>query len=382
MKKILVMISVIASVVAISCKTQVEPTAQFAASKGDFSATASSRSISVTQADSATTVLTLDWTDPKYAVGLTNSLFTVFVAPSNTNFVSFQTKSFTGVLTGNILAKEMNQMALQLGAIVEQSISLDVKVVASQENNNEPRTSNLITITVVPYSSKPVPKFPVPDSLYIVGGATPGAWSNPVSWPSQKLTKIDDYTFGAILQLSAAGTYDFLPVNGDWTNKYNVADGTSANPMGDSFQAVSSGGSDIPGPATAGLYKIIVDFISGTYKLTALSSNPIPDSLYIVGGATPGAWSNPVAPSQKLKKVSNGDFQLTLALTAGQAYDYLPVNGDWTNKFNVASSTADPLNDTFQGVTGGGSDIPAPATSGTYLIDVNFFTMKYTLTKQ
>ncbi|HCW09321.1 MAG TPA: hypothetical protein DGG95_18350, partial [Cytophagales bacterium] len=445
--------------------------------------------------DSTNDVLTFTWSEPKFSAGLSQSKFTVYVSPSGSGFSSYLTKSFTDALTGSLLGKELNQMALRLGGTIGQPIDLDMKVVASLNNNNEVKSSTPVKITVTPYSdlqltnalsnsivtapatyasvaatlnwnrgfigyegtvtyqlqyakggtnfasptvvsetsrtqsytqgdlnttvavdygtaigsvgtidfrivatngasqviysnvltlsvttSKVVPKYTPPAHLYIVGGATPGGWSNPVNTPTQELTQIDENTFGAILQLTGGQAYDFLPVNGSWSDKYNVASG-SANPMGDAFQPSTGPGSDIPAPANSGVYKIIVDFVKGTYTLTALASNPIPANLFIVGDATPGGWSNPVPlPSQQLVQITNADFQLSLSMTGGKFYDFLPVNGDWSNKFNVANKTvANPAGDTFQASTGPGDDIPAPAASATYLIDVNFLTMKYKL---
>src|SRR5258708_22672017 len=42
-------------------------------------------------------------------------------------------------------------MALKFGGVIGQPITLDVKVVASQSNNNEPMSSNILQVAVTPY---------------------------------------------------------------------------------------------------------------------------------------------------------------------------------------------------------------------------------------
>jgi starch-binding outer membrane protein SusE/F len=219
----------------------------------------------------------------------------------------------------------------------------------------------------------------VPANLYIVGDATPGGWNNPVPVPSQQFSKINDATFGIVLNLTAGKSYLFLPLNGDWGHKYGGAtDGTSAN--GGLLLADNAvPGSNTPAPATSGLYKIIVNFSTNSYTVTPYTG---PTQLFIVGDATPGGWNNPVpVPQQQFTQVAGGIFHLTLPLTAGKSYLFLPVNGDWGHKYGGATDGTS--------ANGGilladndvpGSNTPAPAASGTYNIDVNFITNTYKVT--
>jgi hypothetical protein len=66
-------------------------------------------------------------------------------------------------------------------------------------------------------------------------------------------------------------------------------------------------------------------------------------------------------------------------LTAGKGYVFLPLNGDWSKKFGGTSATGGTI--LADGAVPS-SNTPSPAVTGTYLIDVNFLTGKYTLTKQ
>jgi len=235
--------------------------------------------------------------------------------------------------------------------------------------------SNVLKLTVTPYSTKPQPKYPVPDGLYIVGDATPGGWDNPVPVPSQKFTKIDDNTFGIVIELIGGKEYLLIPKNGDWSHKYAVPD--HPDPMSGNF--VPDASNNIPAPAASGVYTIIVDFVKGTYTLTAGNPYKVPSNLYIVGDATPGGWDNPVpVPSQQFNQISNGEFEITLPLTGGKSYLFLPLNGDWGHKFGGASKTGGAL---LADNNVPSSNTPAPDASGTYKINVNFFAQQYTVTQ-
>lgn len=106
--------------------------------------------------------------------------------------------------------------------------------------------------------------------------------------------------------------------------------------------------------------------------------------LYLVGSATAGGWNNPVpTPSQQFTQVSTTLYTITVSLTGGQEFLFLPKNGDWGHKFACNKSVSPP-----SGETGGvfgydfNDNFPGPAASGTYKIDVDFQKGIYTLTKQ
>ena len=227
------------------------------------------------------------------------------------------------------------------------------------------------TYTVTPFTNT------IPTALYIVGDATDGGWANPVPVPSQQFTNIDGASFGAVVKLTTGKSYLFLPVNGDWSKKFGGASATGGALLADG--AVP--GSNTPAPSATGYYQIIVNFQTNTYTVTPyLGPVPPPSNLYIVGDATAGGWNNPVpTPAQQFTRISLTDFQLTIALTAGKGYVFLPLNGDWAHKFGGTSATGGTI--LADGAVPS-SNTPSPAVSGTYLIDVNFLTGQYTLTKQ
>jgi hypothetical protein len=210
----------------------------------------------------------------------------------------------------------------------------------------------------------------VPSNLYIVGDATAGQWNNPVPTPSQQFTQLDPYTYALVINLTAGKSYLFLPLNGDWSHKYGgTTDGSSLSRL------LADGdvpGSNTPAPSATGQYLVVVNFFTNTY-----SAVPYSGSLFMVGDATPGGWNNPVpVPAQQFTETSLGVFELTLSLTGGKSSLFLPVNGDWGQKFGgVGANNTNNVSGDY--LKAGGGDLKAPASSGTYTITVNFINMTY-----
>lgn len=443
-------------------------------------------SVAPTLADSNKTVLTLNWRDPKYATDSNHVKFLVEIDTARGNFSKPITRVVTKSLTTSFTGKELNSIVLNYGYTLGRPVNLDIRVTSSYMNNNEKLTSNVVRVSVTPYSdpskltsentsvsgaaststqhsntfswtsafsgytgtinyfiqydsagknfvapqeiaagtalSKDLSQddmnttaltsgiaigstgkveyrvkavtaggaiaysnvvnvtvatfSPVPPNLFIVGDATAGGWSNPVPVPSQQFTKIDAYTFSTQQILQGGKSYLFLPVNGDWSHKYGGAtDGVSA--PGTLLKDGAVPGSNTPAPATTGLYKIVVNFQTNTYTVTPVA---VPSNLYIVGDATAGGWSNPVpVPSQQFTKIDNYTFGIITNLTAAKSYLFLPVNGDWSHKFGGSTDGTSGSGVLLADGAVPGSNTPAPSTSGLYSIVVNFATNTYTV---
>jgi hypothetical protein len=111
----------------------------------------------------------------------------------------------------------------------------------------------------------------------------------------------------------------------------------------------------------------------------------LPDSLFLVGDATAGGWNNPVpVPSQAFTRLNSSQFSITLPLAGGKQYLMLPVNGDWSNKFAVASGTVPATGGPF-GYNGGNgtynTNFNGPANDGTYTILADFLNYQFKVTQ-
>ena len=346
--------------------------------------TASANTIAPTASDSDNVVLSLNWTYPKYATDSSNVKYTIEIDSSGRNFADAVTYVISDSLQTSFTAKQLNNILLGFGFQYNKPYNVDIRLISSYANNNERLTSNVVTVSMTPYVTPPKVTPPASKQLFLVGDATQGGWNNPVPTPSQQFSIIDSVTYAGIFYLNGGAQYLALPVNGDWGNKYSVAD--------NSVSGLSNGGSfgfnlsnNFPGPATTGYYKIVMDFQSGTFTVTPWAGT-LPDSLFIVGDATNGGWNNPVpVPSQQLTRVNSSEWTITLPLTGGKQYLLLPVNGSWDHKYAVADNS-------ITGLSAGGdfgydlsANFPGPDADGTYKLTVNFAkgeTGQFTLVKQ
>jgi hypothetical protein len=335
---------------------------------------ASAATIAPTSADSNNVVLTLNWTYPNHSTDTSNIKYVVEIDSVGKNFAAPYTKVEMGKLSTTFIAKELNSFLLARGYAFNVPVDMQIRLTSSYANNNERIASNIVVVKMTPYKVPPRVALPTTGKLYIVGAATQGGWNNPVPTPSQELARLNETTWAGIFQMNGGEQYLLLPLNGDWGNKFSVANNQLAG--------LSAGGDfgfnlndNFPAPSNSGWYKIIVDFQTGKFKVTPYTST-LPNNLYMVGGATPGGWNNPVpVPSQQFTRLNASQWELTIALTAGEKYLLLPNNGSWDNKYGVPDNAVTGLgnggeikyNDNAQ-------DIPAPSVSGNYKVLVNFAT--------
>jgi len=138
----------------------------------------------------------------------------------------------------------------------------------------------------------------------------------------------------------------------------------------------------------APLYSGVLSYTVTPYAPPPVVTPPASGTLFIVGSATPGGsangWDNPISHNplsqQQFTTISPTEFKITIPLIGGGEYKFISVNGSWTNQWSVKTSD-DPAE-----VYGGpfvfnGANTLAPPTSGTYTIDVNFQTGKFSVTQ-
>jgi hypothetical protein len=338
-------------------------------------------------ADSLESDFVLNWSSPNYATDSSSYKYIIEIDSATRNFTKAVTREVIGTRTYSMTNREFNNILLGFGMEFNKQYDVEVRVISSYGNNNERRFTDPIVIKATPYKVPPKVALPTTGKLYIVGSATQLGWVNvPGLSPTQELTQIDETTFGGVFNMYGGNEYLVLPVNnGNWDNKYAVPNKgvPNLNLGGDFGFNVAD---NFPGPSADGLYKLIMDFQSGKFQVTNFTQqHGLPDSLVIVGGATPGGWTNPVPAQyrseQVFTRINSTRFEIpSVELKAGEKYLILPRNGDWGAKYGVEDNTQPGL-----GLAGvlkpEGQDIPAPDQTGNYKIVVDFINNKYWLTK-
>jgi hypothetical protein len=278
-------------------------------------------------------VLTLTWSDPKYATDASHVKYTIQIDSAGKNFANAATRVVTNNLTTSFLAKELNSVLLAKGYAYNVPVTMDVRVVSSYTNNNEMLPSNVIKIKMTPYVTPPKVVPPGSKTLFIVGSATAGGWGNPGPVPAQQFKRLDSVTYEGTFYLNGGQQYLLLPLNNnDWTHKYAVAN--------NAVPGLNAGGSfgldlsdNFPGPAKTGMYKIRVDFQSGTFTVTQQSLIAL---LYVPGDYQ--GWDPATAPT--LGSLSNdGNFDGYVNFPAGGTFQFKFTTGpDWSNALGDGGS--------------------------------------------
>jgi starch-binding outer membrane protein SusE/F len=215
--------------------------------------------------------LQFQWTNPDY--GFSNGtntqdvIYTLEIDTAGANFTNPKHVSltFTRDLSTAFTVKQLNNTLSSMELKDFMPHNFEFRIRAALPGGTVPVYSNVLPIKITTYLDV---VYPVPAKLYITGAATPKSWmagGDPPD-PSQEFTKINPYTFQLnSLVLNASSGFLFVPVYGNWSNKYGFTGaGEQNNPTGDSFRPE---GNDFRSPAQSRAYKITVNFKTGRYSL-------------------------------------------------------------------------------------------------------------------
>jgi starch-binding outer membrane protein SusE/F len=113
---------------------------------------------------------------------------------------------------------------------------------------------------------------------------------------------------------------------------------------------------------------------------------PVPDAsnLWITGSAVASSWSNPFGvgspylTSQKFTKLSDTDYELTVAMIPGGGYKLIQTQGDWGSQYSFKSGNA--LAGVFEKKDA--TQFDAPSEAGIYKLKFDFQIGTFTAVKQ
>jgi hypothetical protein len=357
---------------------------------------ASATTIAATPADSLTNVLGFSWTYPHYATDSATIQYIIEIDSAGHGFAQPDTIMVIGALSDSVTAQTLNNIVLGLGATYRIPYTTEVRLVSSYGNNNQQFVSNTLTLTVTPYVVPPKVAPPASGALYLVGAASQGGWNVPVPVPTQVFEKVDSVDYAGVFNLIGGQQFLILPTNINYNNKLATNDNSEPG-TGGTFGVNDN--NNFTGPSASGWYTIWLNFQTGNFTITALtgptdSIESVPDSLFIVGSATPGSWTSPVPePSQVMTQISSSQFTITLPFVAAGQYLLLPVNStapganNYLNKYAVGSSN-NAANGGIFGYNPNGANsanfnnnFNGPTNAGTYTLTVDFLNTTYTLTQ-
>jgi starch-binding outer membrane protein SusE/F len=220
--------------------------------------------------------------------------------------------------------------------------------------------------------------------IYMLGSATLAGWDNT---KALEMTHLADGKFSIVSTLTA-GTdmyVKFISDLGAWAPQW----GTDANGTSEAGNLVYRPTEDvtdppgIPGPEVAGEYLIIADTASLTYTITLATEIVPPPPIYMLGSATEAGWNNTNA--LEMTYVSGGKFSIVATLTTGtdMFVKFISNRGAWAPQWGTDATGTSAEGPLVYRPTESETDppaIPAPTTTGQYVIEADTAALTYTIT--
>ena len=233
-----------------------------------------SGTVPLSYATSGDVALALSWTNPNYQLSTgISSLDVTYLVEIDTTGSNFTNPNRQSISVGKDLSLTLTQSTFndyllnQLRLQHDVSHSIEIRVTSMLVSSSVPLASNVLALTATPYAIPPKVLPPTSGKLFLVGSATDGGWGNPVPVPTQQFTQVSSTEYTITIHLLGGQEYLFIPVNGDWSHKYAVANKTvgGLNAGGDFGYDL---GDNFPGPGADGTYVIDVDFQRGKFSVT------------------------------------------------------------------------------------------------------------------
>lgn len=227
------------------------------------------------------------------------------------------------------------------------------RIIQNGEQNGKITTAGTYIITVdFPTLSFTVQEFKAPDNLYMVGSHN--GWNNATA---TQFYNDGNGVFSLTYNFDANAEFKFLPTIGSWDGDWGEDPNNAGSIIQDGEQNLKI--------TDAGMYVVIVDFNQQTVKVSAINS------LFSVGSHN--GWNNADA-TQQFNTTGNGVFVRIQTFDAGSEFKLLPVSGSWDGDWGQNPDMAGKL------VQDGESNIPV-TNAGTYMINIDFNRLSYTLTE-
>lgn len=341
-----------------SCSDTFEPTPTFRASDEAITVSVSSVNVVAAPADSLNNVVTFTWNDPKFSVGLSQSKFSVIVAPANTNFARFNAKEFVGVLSGSLTGKELNGMALDLGAAVGQPFALEAKVIASHTNNNEAINSAALQITVTPFSSFRI----TASATDLVLNAAEG---NNVALTLDWTSAFDGFTGVRSYKLERAkgGTSFAAPTEISFAGFSKTFTHVELNALAFEYDIFAPESGEIDFRVTATNELGITSVVNTTVTIT-----PFAPPIYLMGAAVNG-WGPWNDREMEAPTIGVNVFETVVYLTNGETFRFF-AQRDWgPTSFNYPYFSS--VDTEFENADDGDKNFRVIAATGYYKVTVN-----------
>lgn len=238
--------------------------------------TATKSELTLVKDDANAEAIRFSWTNPDYQFTTGGSsqdvTYLLQVDTTGANFTSptLQEVSISKELGIIYTVKELNTILTKLEMQEDIAHNIEFRIKASLVNNSVPLYSNVVQAVITPYLDVAVP-IPPTGVLYITGDGTPSSWTNNPP-EDQKCTQVSNTEYTIVMNFSPGFYYKFLSTLTQWQPQYGISKlaGASGNASGGDigYNFGPQGDPDgIPTPATAGTYKVTLNFKTGKYTV-------------------------------------------------------------------------------------------------------------------
>jgi len=373
MKKINSILSIIALLlVFVSCEKETfEPVIQYGDSPVLTSSETGGGTFLLTEEEKDNVLFSFSWTEADF--GFPSAItYSLEIDDAGNGFAGATDIVSSTNMDYDVTVGELNSLLTSLEYPTGTETPLEIRVKASVSDYADGLYSEAFNFNVITYSVKLPP-------IYLLGDATDPGWDNANALPAPYLSK---GKYGIAAHLKAGAYLKFIKTLGQWAPQWGTdADGTSTG--GNLVYRPTEDVEDpagIPSPAVEGDYRIDADIENLTYSIY-----PIPDVIYLVGGATTVGWDP--ANGIPFTKDDVGMYSLTTDLSTGNGgMKIMATNsGAWAPQwgsdgngnsllgklsYRAGDSDPDP------------AEIPEPSSAGTYKIEIDFSEYTYKITKQ
>ena len=367
MKKIFSLFSIIAAVLFVTGCTRIDDLPVY--EKGAaVTLTASTNAVVASAADSNNTVISFNWSDPKYATDSSNYKFILQIDTAGRNFTQAATKEVIGTRTTSLTGRELNAILLNFGYALGVPHTLDVRVVSSYENNNEQYTSNIVKVVVTPFTD---PSVLTSTSTSVTGTlATSGQNSLTFNWNPSFAGYSGTVTY--TLQYDSSGK--------NFSSPQEMAIGTSlSRPMTQAEMNTTAMNEGVAGGSTGKIeYRIKATTAQGAVAYSNAVAVTVQTYVPLLRFYMPGGYQAATGNGNDWDPTTAPEFirdQRPAALNKlYYMYIYLPAGAE----FKVTQGRSWDVNygGTGGNLSAGGANLSV-AAAGVYRISIDISTMKY-----
>jgi Outer membrane protein SusF_SusE len=218
------------------------------------------------------------------------------------------------------------------------------------------------TLTVNPAGAAP--------EMFMLGDGCSAGWVNTAALPMTG----GDGIYSITTTLTAGKNIKFITTLGQWAPQYGTdASGTSTG--GNLVYRPTESDPDpasIPTPATDGKYCVTINTNNLTYTIAP--------ALYMLGDGCSAGWDNNAA--LPMTGGANGVYTLTTTLGAAKSIKFITTLGAWAPMYGTTAGAVSANGTLVYRATEADPDpsnIPTPATEGSYIVTADITSLTYTI---